>query len=100
VARPRPRLRWRDRLLLTLLRPHLIVAFRTAERGRQAPAALTHASSNYCNTSPKATSTQRSSSGCSCPEGTVRTHPNHIYERLGVTSRTAAVTRMSTAGLE
>jgi len=33
-------------------------------------------------------------------EGTVRTHLNHIYERLGVTSRTAAVTRMSTAGLE
>jgi hypothetical protein len=26
-------------------------------------------------------------------EGTVRTHLNHIYERLGVTSRTAAVSR-------
>ena len=33
-------------------------------------------------------------------EGTVRTHLNHIYERLGVTSRTAAVTRMSSTGLE
>ncbi len=25
-------------------------------------------------------------------EGTVRTHLNHVYERLGVASRTAAVT--------
>ena len=33
-------------------------------------------------------------------EGTVRTHLNHIYERLGVISRTAAVARVSTAGLE
>jgi hypothetical protein len=31
----------RDRLMLTLLRPHLIAAYRTAERRRRAPAALT-----------------------------------------------------------
>ena len=33
-------------------------------------------------------------------EGTVRTHLNHMYERLGVSSRTAAVTTMSSTGLD
>jgi DNA-binding CsgD family transcriptional regulator len=90
----------RDRLLLTLLRPHLIAAFRTAERRRQAPAALTprqlellqYVAQGYTNT--------QIARRMRLSEGTVRTHLNHIYERLGVTSRTAAVTRMSTAGLE
>ena len=90
----------RDRLLLTLLRPHLIAAFRAAERRRQAPAALTtrqlellqYVAQGYTNT--------QIARRMQLSEGTVRTHLNHIYERLGVTSRTAAVTRMSTAGLE
>jgi DNA-binding CsgD family transcriptional regulator len=90
----------RDRLLLTLLRPHLAAAFRTAERRRQAPAALTprqlellqYVAQGYTNT--------QIARRMRLSEGTVRTHLNHIYERLGVTSRTAAVTRMSTAGLE
>jgi DNA-binding CsgD family transcriptional regulator len=90
----------RDRLLLTLLRPHLVAAFRTAERRRRAPAALTprqlellqYVAEGYTNT--------QIARRMRLSEGTVRTHLNHIYERLGVTSRTAAVTRMSTAGLE
>jgi DNA-binding NarL/FixJ family response regulator len=90
----------RDRLLLTLLRPHLIAAYRGAERRRQAPAALTprqlellqYVAQGYTNT--------QIARRMQLSEGTVRTHLNHIYERLGVTSRTAAVTRMSTAGLE
>jgi DNA-binding CsgD family transcriptional regulator len=90
----------RDRLLLTLLRPHLIAAFRAAERCRQAPAALTtrqlellqYVAQGYTNT--------QIARRMQLSEGTVRTHLNHIYERLGVASRTAAVTRMSAAGLE
>jgi len=90
----------RDRLLLTLLRPHLIAAYRHAERRRRAPAALTprqvellqYVAQGYTNT--------QVARRMGLSEGTVRTHLNHIYERLGVTSRTAAVTRMSNTGLE
>ena len=89
----------RDRLMLTLLRPHLIAAYRTAERRRRAPAALTprqvellqYVAQGYTNT--------QVARRMGLSEGTVRTHLNHIYERLGVTSRTAAVTRMSSTGL-
>jgi DNA-binding CsgD family transcriptional regulator len=90
----------RDRLMLTLLRPHLIAAYRTAERRRRAPAALTprqvellqYVALGYTNT--------QVARRMGLSEGTVRTHLNHIYERLGVTSRTAAVTWMSSSGLE
>ncbi|MFG1625305.1 response regulator transcription factor [Kribbella sp. NPDC049227] len=90
----------RDRLVLTLLRPHLIAAYRSAERRRRAPSALTprqlellqYVAQGYTNT--------QIARRMQLSEGTVRTHLNHIYERLGVTSRTAAVTTMSTAGLE
>ena len=90
----------RDRLLLTLLRPHLVAAYRNAERRRRAPAGLTprqlellqHVAQGYTN--------RQVARRMGLSEGTVRTHLNHIYERLGVTSRTAAVTRMSSTGLE
>jgi DNA-binding CsgD family transcriptional regulator len=90
----------RDRLLLTLLRPHLIAAYRTAERRRRAPASLTprqlellqHVAQGYTNI--------QIARRLGLAEGTVRTHLNHIYERLGVTSRTAAATMMNTAALE
>jgi DNA-binding CsgD family transcriptional regulator len=90
----------RDRLLLALLRPHLIAAYRHAERRRRAPAALTprqvellqYVAQGYTNT--------QIARRMGLSEGTVRTHLNHIYERLGVTSRTAAVTAMSSTGLE
>ncbi|WP_165553943.1 helix-turn-helix transcriptional regulator [Kribbella capetownensis] len=82
----------RDRLVLTLLRPHLIAAYRSAERRRRAPAPLTprqlellqYVAQGYTNT--------QIARRMQLSEGTVRTHLNHIYERLGVTSRTVAVT--------
>jgi DNA-binding NarL/FixJ family response regulator len=82
------------------LAPAAPVAFRIAERRRQAPAELTprqlellqYVAQGYTNT--------QIARRMGLSEGTVRTHLNHIYERLGVTGRTAAVTRMSTAGLE
>jgi len=90
----------RDRLLLTLLRPHLTAAFRNAERRRRAPAALTPRQLELLQYVAQGYTNMQIARRMGLSEGTVRTHLNHIYERLGVTSRTAAVTRMSTAGLE
>ncbi|TCC65677.1 response regulator transcription factor [Kribbella pittospori] len=90
----------RDRLLLTLLRPHLIAAFRAAERCRQAPAALTTRQLELLQYVAQGYTNMQIARRMRLSEGTVRTHLNHIYERLGVSSRTAAVTRMSTAALE
>jgi len=90
----------RDRLLLTLLRPHLIAAYRAAERRRRAPAALTSRQLELLEYVAQGYTNTQIARRMQLSEGTVRTHLNNIYERLGVTSRTAAVTRMSTAGLE
>ena len=90
----------RDRLLLTLLRPHLTAAYRNAERRRRAPAALTPRQLELLQFVAQGYTNTQIGRRMRLSEGTVRTHLNHIYERLGVTSRTAAVTRMSTAGLE
>ena len=89
----------RDRLLLTLLRPHLIAAYRTAERRRRAPAALTSRQVELLQYVAQGYTNTQVARRMGLSEGTVRTHLNHIYERLGVTSRTAAVTRMSSTGL-
>jgi len=90
----------RDRLLLTLLRPHLIAAFRNAERRRQMPAALTPRQLELLRYVAQGYTNAQVARRMGISEGTVRAHLNHIYDRLGVTSRTAAVTRMSTIGIE
>jgi DNA-binding CsgD family transcriptional regulator len=90
----------RDRLLLTLLRPHLVGAFCAAERRRRSPAALTPRQFELLQYVAQGYTNMQIARRMQLSEGTVRTHLNHIYERLGVTSRTAAVTRMSAAGLE
>jgi len=90
----------RDRLLLSLLRPHLIAAYRNAERRRRAPAELTSRQLELLQYVAQGYTNTQVARRMGLSEGTVRTHLNHIYERLGVTSRTAAVTRMSSTGLE
>lgn len=90
----------RDRLLLTLLRPHLIAAYRNAERRRRAPAMLTPRQLELLRYVAQGYTNRQVARRMGLSEGTVRTHLNHVYERLGVTSRTAAVTRMSSTGLE
>ncbi|TCN32152.1 regulatory LuxR family protein [Kribbella orskensis] len=90
----------RDRLMLTLLRPHLVAAYRRVERRRRAPAALTARQLELLQYVAQGSTNAQIARRMRLSEGTVRTHLNHIYERLGVTSRTAAVTRMSSAGLE
>jgi DNA-binding CsgD family transcriptional regulator len=90
----------RDRLVLTLLRPHLIAAYRTAERRRRSPGILTPRQAELLQYVAQGYTNTQIARRLQLAEGTVRTHLNHIYERLGVTSRTAAVTTMTTAALE
>lgn len=90
----------RDRVLLSLLRPHLVAVYRSAERRRLAPATLTARQSELLRYVSQGFTNAQVARRMRLSEGTVRTHLTHIYERLGVTSRTAAVTRMSSAGLE
>ena len=83
----------RDRALLTLLRPHLHRAYLDAERRRHPVPRLTPRhwellhllASGYTNT--------QIARRLGVTEGTVRSHLENIYERLHVSSRTAAVTR-------
>jgi hypothetical protein len=89
---PGPDFSARDRAVLTLLRPHLHQAYLDAQRRRHPIPRLTHVSGTYCGSSRRGTPTPRSPADLTCREGTVRTHLQNIYERLNVSSRTAAVT--------
>jgi DNA-binding CsgD family transcriptional regulator len=82
-----------DRALLTLLRPHLYQAYLDAERRRHPVPRLTPRQNDLlCLLAAGHTNTQIARR-LGISEGTVRTHLENIYERLGVSSRTAAVTR-------
>lgn len=85
----------RDRLLLTLLRPHLLAAYRNAERLRRGPVPLTTRQSELMTYVAQGLTNGQVARRMGLSEGTVRTHLTSIYERLGVTSRTAAVTRVT-----
>ncbi len=90
---PGPDFSGRDRALLALLRPHLHQAYLDAERRRRPVPRLTPrhwellrlVAAGYTNT--------QIARRLGVSEGTVRTHLQNIYERLQVSSRTAAVTR-------
>ena len=90
---PGPDFSERDRAVLTLLRPHLHQAYLDAERRRHPVPRLTPRhwellhllASGYTNT--------QIARRLGVTEGTVRSHLENIYERLHVSSRTAAVTR-------
>jgi len=90
---PGPDFSERDRAVLTLLRPHLHQAFLEAERRRHPVPRLTPRQKELlCLLAAGYTNTQIARR-LGISEGTVRTHLENIYERLGVSSRTAAVTR-------
>ena len=79
----------RDRALLTLLRPHLHQSYLDVERRRHPVPRqneLLHlVAAGHTNT--------QIARRLGISEGTVRTHPENIYEKLGVSTRAAAVTR-------
>ena len=85
--------RERDRALLTLLRPHLHQAYLDAERRRHPVPRLTPRQNDLLRLVAAGHTNSQIARRLGISEGTVRTHLENIYERLGVSSRTAAVTR-------
>jgi DNA-binding NarL/FixJ family response regulator len=83
----------RDRALLALLRPHLQQAYRDAEQRRSARPRLTPRQQELLRLVAAGHTNAQIARRLGLSEGTVRIHLQNIYTRLGVSSRTAAVTR-------
>lgn len=79
----------RERLLLTLLRPHLTQLVRT-HRARAGTPALTERQTELLRYVAAGLTNRQVARKLAISEGTVRRHLENIYERLGVSSRTAA----------
>jgi DNA-binding CsgD family transcriptional regulator len=90
---PGPDFSERDRAVLTLLRPHLQQAYLDAERRRNPVPRLTPRQWELMRLLAAGHTNTQIARRLGISEGTVRTHPENIYERLGVSSRTPAVTR-------
>jgi DNA-binding CsgD family transcriptional regulator len=82
----------RDRGLLTLLRPHLDAIYQSRRRSRQ-PTRLTPRQRELLRLVALGYTNHQIARRLSVTEATVRKHLEHIFERLQVTSRTAAVTQ-------
>lgn len=82
----------RERLLLRMLRPHLVELRRDLERRRAGVPDLTGRQWQLLRLVAAGYSNTQIARRLFVAEGTVRKHLENIYERLGVTSRTAAVT--------
>jgi DNA-binding CsgD family transcriptional regulator len=90
---PGPDFSERDRALLTLLRPHLEQAYLEAERRRHPVPRLTPRQNDLLRLLAAGHTNTQIARRLGISEATVRTHLENIYARLGVSSRTAAVTR-------
>jgi DNA-binding CsgD family transcriptional regulator len=90
---PGPDFSERDRAVLTLLRPHLGQAYLDAERCRHPVPRLTPRQKDLVRLLAAGHTNTQIARRLGISEGTVRTHLENIYERLQVSSRTAAVTR-------
>jgi len=90
---PGPDFSERDRAVLTLLGPHLDQAYLDAERRRHPVPQLTARQTGLLDLVAAGHTNTQIARRLGISEGTVRTHLENIYERLQVSSRTAAVTR-------
>jgi DNA-binding CsgD family transcriptional regulator len=90
---PGPDFSERDRAVLTLLGPHLDQAYLDAERRRHPVPRLTPRQTGLMRLLAAGHTNTQIARRLGISEGTVRTHLENIYGRLGVSSRTAAVTR-------
>ena len=90
---PGPDFSERERALLMLLAPHLDQAYLDAERRRHPLPRLTPRQNDLLRLVAAGHTNTQIARRLGISEGTVRTHLEHISERLGVSSRTAAVTR-------
>ena len=86
----------RDRDLLTVLRPHLHQAYLDAERHRHPAPQLTARHWDLLHLVAAGHTNAQIARRLGISEATVRTHLEHIYRLLQVSSRTAAVTRAFT----
>jgi DNA-binding CsgD family transcriptional regulator len=80
-----------ERWILTLLRPYL-AEFERARRGRRGTERLTKRQSELLDLVAVGLTNRQVARRMGLSEGTVRRHLENIFSRLGVTSRTAAVT--------
>jgi DNA-binding CsgD family transcriptional regulator len=92
IRGPGPDFTERDRALLVLLRPHLHEAFLDAERRRHPIPRLTPRQNGLLHLVAAGHTNSQIARRLGISEGTVRTHLENIYEKLHVSSRTAAVT--------
>jgi DNA-binding CsgD family transcriptional regulator len=83
----------RERALLMLLAPHLDRAYLDVQRRRHPVPRLTPRQNDLLRLLAAGHTNTQIARRLGISEGTVRTHLENIYERLGVSSRTAAVTR-------
>ena len=90
---PGPDFTDRDRAVLTLLRPHLHQAFLDAEQRRHPVHRLTPRQTELLHLVAAGYTNTQIARRLGVTEGTVRTHLENIYEKLNVSSRTAAVIR-------
>jgi DNA-binding CsgD family transcriptional regulator len=90
---PGPDFTQRDRDLLTLLRPHLHHAYRQQQRRQHPGPQLTRRQRELLRLVAAGHTNRQIARRLSIAEVTVRKHMENIFERLQVTSRTAAVTR-------
>jgi DNA-binding CsgD family transcriptional regulator len=90
---PGPDFSERDRALLELLRPHLHQAYLDAEHRRRPQPRLTPRHWELLRLLAAGHTNAQIARRLGISEGTVRTHLENIYDRLQVSSRTAAVTR-------
>ena len=85
----------RDIAVLTLLRPHLQAVYTSEERRRHGELPITPRQREILQLVAQGFSNRQISRQLDLSEGTVRTHLENIFSRLGVNSRTAAVARLT-----
>jgi DNA-binding NarL/FixJ family response regulator len=81
----------RERFILELLRPHLQAAYARPRVGRATWTDLTPRQRDILRFVADGYTNAQIARRLDLAEGTVRTHLNRIFQRLDVTSRTAAV---------
>jgi DNA-binding CsgD family transcriptional regulator len=84
----------RDRMLLTLLRPHLVALRDRVEAVRRTVPVLTPRQVELLRRVAQGQTNRQVARDLALSEGTVRKHLENIYARLEVNSRTEAVARM------
>ncbi|MGH8833431.1 MAG: helix-turn-helix transcriptional regulator [Actinomycetes bacterium] len=89
----------KDRALLSLLRPHLDELYRRSQRPPDRADALTPRQRELLGLIARGLSTRDVASQLFLAPGTVRKHLDNIFERLGVSSRLAAITQVFPDGV-